>query len=204
MQFKTKRKGVRILTPVLAIFLAFTFLGANKNCPLTGQATDAQTKKLNWLMNRASLPTDREIDKEISLESLLNSKDSAGLFSDRYAATVEGFVYSFEEGKAASCNCFSNDKMNWDYILYLSKDGKAKELSDCALVSITPASRRLHPNWTPEYLKSLKGKQIKVTGWMLYNFPETRLSYESHPNALKLERHTAWEIHPVTDMKIDE
>ena len=188
----------------LGAFFAFAFVYPANDCPSTGSAWDMQQRKLNFLMNRATVPDEKQINRGISLEGILNSKDSTTLFSSKEGASVKGFVFDVVVGKPEPCNCYSKDENDLDIIIYLSKDGKAKEVHECAMAYITPASRALHHEWKLPALKKLIGKKITVTGWMLFNSAEVGVSSESHHGSARPDRHTAWEIHPVTAIKTEK
>jgi hypothetical protein len=172
-------------------------------CPVAGSAVSQKDKKLNTAENRSDLPSASQIQRSISLLSLMNSKDDESLFPENTGAAVEGYIFDVEQGKAEPSNCNSNNPGDWNYLLYIG-DGKASRIADCVVAQITPASRKLHPEWTIKYFKGLRDKKVNVTGWMLFNYPEVKNSLESHTNGFVLKRRTAWEIHPVTSVTMDE
>jgi hypothetical protein len=181
------------IAPMVIIAL---FLDGPLNYFSTGKAPDEKEKKLNDAKNRSDQPSAAQIDRAISLDAMLNSKDDESLFPTNSAAEIEAYLYDVELEN-------SSDPNNSRIILYLSS-GKATKLADCAIAEVTPALRKLHTAWTLSYFKNMVGKRVTVTGWTLFNYLQTNVSYASHPNGLRLQRHTVWEIQPVTNIKLDE
>ena len=61
------------------------------------------------------------------------------------------------------------------------------------VVELTPNIQDLHLDWG-ENLQELAGKNVCITGWLLYD-------YEHHPQIGKT-RGTLWELHPVTGIAL--
>jgi len=58
-------------------------------------------------------------------------------------------------------------------------------------------------DWSTDALKkTLKGKWVRVRGWMLYDRHYEDQSENSHPGGSKNWRASAWEIHPVISIEI--
>jgi hypothetical protein len=172
------------------------------SCPMQGKNKQgnppaAKLVALNLLKNRNSVPQGADLDAAVSLSQLLNSHDDANVFDEHQAATITGVLFDVRQEKGESCNCYSTDSKEWDFHIYIG-NSNAKSIFDCAVVEMTPYSRAIHPEWTLDFVKGLKGKKVKVTGWLLYDFEHLGQSFETNPNTGAPNRHTVWELHPVT------
>ncbi len=174
------------------------------SCPYEGLSKNGNPPAqkmvaLNLLKNRTSEPEGSDLNSQVTLSAMLNSKDDPNRFDEQQGATITGVLFDVRAEKGESCNCYSPDPNDWDYHIYIGK-ANAQSIFDCAVVEMTPYSRSIHPEWTLAYVKSLKGKQVQVTGWLLYDFEHKSQSYETNPNPGTKARHTVWEIHPVTSL----
>jgi hypothetical protein len=174
------------------------------DCPPQGRASNGNDPPqkifdLNILKNRNKKPKPPDIDQGVTLDKMLNSHDDLSLFNENMAATITGVLFDVRQEKKETCNCNSSNSKDWDFHMYIS-NGNAQSIFDCAVIEITPYSRRIHPEWTLDFVKGLKGKQVKVTGWLLYDFEHKGQSFETNPTTGVRARHTVWEIHPVTGL----
>lgn len=181
-------------------------IGRNTGCPRQGRDKQGNDPKpaifaVNLLKNRDSRPLGSNFDLGATLTKMLNSNDDSNLFDQHKAATITGVLFDVRQERGETCNCNSTDPNDWDFHIYIS-NGNAQSIFDCAVIEITPYSRRIHPDWTLDFVKSLKKKKVKVTGWLLYDFEHTGQSFGTNPNTGARNRHTVWEIHPVTDLTV--
>ena len=173
-----------------------------EHCPDTGDARRVEIQRLNILKNRHSLPKPEEIDRSVSSAKLFNSGDRPNAFNEHAAASIEGYILKAKEEKEESCNCHSHNPSNWDYHVYLNIDKEAHKIGESIVIEITPYTRKLHPEYTLEYIQHLKGKKVRISGWLMFDFEHLSNSYESHPEVEKVFRHTVWEIHPITSIEV--
>ena len=174
------------------------------SCPYEGKAKNgnppaAKLIAINLLKNRTNEPAGSDLNPAVTLAGMLNSKDDPNIFDEQKGATISGVLFDVRAEKGESCNCYSTDPNDWDYHIYIGK-ANAKSIFDCAVVEMTPYSRSIHPEWTLSFVKSLKGKPVQVTGWLLFDFEHLGQSYETNPNTGARNRHTVWELHPVTTL----
>lgn len=59
------------------------------------------------------------------------------------------------------------------------------------VVELTPNIQHLHPDWGRKLQRRLAGKNVCITGWLLYD--------PAHPPQLGNTRGTLWEVHPITN-----
>lgn len=166
-----------------------------------GNPPKARLISLNQMKNRNSTPHGAQVNMNVSLTSLLNSQDDPAIFNQHQGATITGVLFGVKQEKGESCNCESKDPKDWDFHIYIG-DANAKSIFDCVVVEMTPFSRALHPEWTLDFVQHLKGKTVQVTGWLMYDFEHTGQSFESNPDTHQRNRHTVWELHPVTAVNI--
>jgi hypothetical protein len=62
------------------------------------------------------------------------------------------------------------------------------------VVELTPNIQDMHPEWGPNLQQELAGKNVCVTGWLLYDY--------EHPPQLGKTRGTLWELHPITGIAL--
>lgn len=60
-------------------------------------------------------------------------------------------------------------------------------------------------DWSTATLrKTIKGKTVRVTGWLFFDQNHADEAENTTPGREKNWRATAWEVHPVTDIQIAE
>ena len=193
------------------IVLVFISIAINiaqfAQCPKEGSHNGKPPKldiqKLNILKNRNTQPKSSEIDKSITLEKILNSKDDQNCFKNNSGVIIEGYIFKAKDEPGESCNCYSTDPKDLDVHVYISTNKNARSIADCAVIEVTNYSKQLHPEWNAKYFNThYKGHKVQITGWMMYDFEHTNVSYESNHNASTIQRKTVWEVHPITTVKV--
>jgi hypothetical protein len=180
-----------------------------KGCGLKGTAQSSCGKKLNQLKNRYRSPS--SINEEITLEAILEPGDDLSRWSTSDAAQITGIVASvLPGGKQESCNCGRRDLRDIHINIVLD-EADVNEPTRYVIAEITPRMKKLHPDWTFDFVKSLEGKRVRFTGWMLFDGMHsleslnTKDESQQQCGSLKVQeiwRATAWEIHPVTDIEV--
>jgi hypothetical protein len=188
-------------------------------CPTTGCGVLGTPKaESNMLKNRASLPDASEIDSAVTLADLLApSDDDRELWSQESAASIIGYVREVKGTGAESVNCKEGGKQFSDTHIDLVLDPDDPN-SPMFVVEVTQRMRALKAaqgeDWSSVALRSrLKGKWVEFTGWMFFdqdhcnesentdsatNSPDNPCGGPNNP----VWRRTAWEIHPVTDIRM--
>jgi len=191
----------------VALLLACTTEdGAFPGCPVKGDAVRSGVRALNQLKNRVAAPAARDIDSAVTLEALLAPGDDRGRWSERRAATVVGYVRDVKLGGVETVNCFAKTPDHRDTHLELVRDpAHGGQLP--LIVEITPWWRRraasVDTNWSTDSLRAvLRGRWVRVTGWLLFDTEHGREAENTAPGRVGNWRATAWELHPVTGIEV--
>ena len=180
--------------------------GAFPGCPARGDAVTSGVHALNRLKNRVAAPVARDIDSAVTLGALLAPGDDRGRWSERRAATVVGYVRDVKVGGVETVNCFAKTPDHRDTHIELvtdPEDGGQLPL----IVEVTPWWRRhaasRGSNWSTDSLRSsLRGRWVRVTGWLLFDDEHQRQAENTTPGRVGNWRATAWELHPVTGVEV--
>jgi hypothetical protein len=159
---------------------------------------------LNKLKNRTRLPQQPDFDYQVTLDALLQPSDDTRRWSDTSAARVEGYVVAVRDGSIESANCYSLLQRDTHIGVALSKDAPPRERVE---LEVTPRMRQWAKgqgwDWSTVALKSeLVGRWCQFEGWLFYDTNHDEESENTNPGRDKNWRATAWELHPVTSIKI--
>jgi hypothetical protein len=177
------------------------------NCPLPGTAKSVPNKALNILKNRQVAPRADQMDNAVTLEMMLAPGDDHGRFDEHTGATIVGWVVNVQQGghpETANCGSMSLFYTDSHITVGLSPNATEKET---LVVEVTPRWRKDMAakglDWRTETLQqTLIGKQVKITGWLMFDLDHIGQSVNIAPNNPKDWRKTIWEIHPITAMEV--
>ncbi|HYL55550.1 MAG TPA: hypothetical protein VEU73_08250 [Gemmatimonadales bacterium] len=180
--------------------------GAFPGCPARGDAVRPSVAAVNRLKNRVAAPVARDIDSAVTLGALLAPGDDRGRWNERRAATVVGYVRDVKVGGVETVNCFAKRPNHRDTHIELvtdPEDGGQLPL----IVEVTPVWRQhaasRGSNWSTDSLRSLlRGRWVRVTGWLLFDSEHLRQAENTAPGRVGNWRATAWELHPVTAVEV--
>ena len=159
---------------------------------------------LNKLKNRTLLPQESDYDDRVTLNALLQPNDDSTRWSDTSASRVEGYVVSVRDGSVESANCYSLFLRDTHIELALSRDASPRERVE---LEVTPRIREWAKgqgwDWSTGALASeLVGHWCQFEGWLLFDTGHDEESENVNAGGAKNWRATAWEIHPVTLIKV--
>jgi len=180
--------------------------GAFPGCPVDGEAVRANVRGLNRLKNRAVSPLAADIDSTVTLGALLAPGDDRGRWSERRAATIVGYVRDVKVGGVETVNCFAKVPDHRDTHIELVAD--AADTGQLPLiVEVTPWWREQALgrglDWSTDGLRAaLRGRRVRVTGWLLFDAEHERQAEHTAPGSAGNWRATAWELHPVTALEV--
>lgn len=78
--------------------------------------------------------------------------------------------------------------------VHLTKAQVRSRKKRAVVVELTPNIQDLHPDWGVNLQRQLGGKNVCITGWLLYDY--------EHPPQLGHTRGTLWELHPITGIAL--
>ena len=200
-----------------AAFLSLCFLVAAANpasnldvfdgCGLNGTARSAALKRLNQLKNRYAVPRESDIDRSITLGAMLAPGDDRSRWSSASAAEITGYVLDVKPGGPETCNCGKKDALHSDTHIELVLHATDTSLSQTVVVEVTPRLRAMvlknGTDWSTNSLRrQFRHKWITIRGWMLFDSQHANAAENTNPAGAKDWRATAWEIHPVTAIRL--
>jgi uncharacterized protein YgiM (DUF1202 family) len=176
-------------------------------CGLEGNAQSANRRALNRLKNRVVAPTAAQVDGTITLAAILVPGDDRARWSTDQAADVTGYVVAVKAGARETVNCGASGIANTDAHIELALNASATDKTQRVIVEVTPRWRWFEAqqgvNWSTSGLRTqLVGKCAAFTGWMLFDNEHDDEAQNTAPNASNKWRATAWEVHPVTSIRV--
>lgn len=178
------------------------------DCGMEGSAKRADIKRLNLLKNRYTAPQKSEITTDFNWTTLSETEDDRAKFSSKKGVILRGYVLKVTMGGAETCNCGSKTPEFRDTHIVLTPDAAQTGLLSQMVVEVTPRMRAVMAqrgvDWSQAALKKLRGKQIEVEGWLMYDNEHGDKSAKVKQKTKGATRSTAWEIHPITRLKVIE
>jgi hypothetical protein len=172
--------------------------------PPQGIALSADARAFNRLKNRAEPPRESDFDERVTLAGLLRPGEDRGRWSASSAAAVEGYVIAVREGGVESANGFSFLRRDSHIEVGPRPDSPPRER---VILEVTPPLRDWAKSrgmdWSNAALaRELTGRLCRFEGWLLFDSNHAEESENIRPGAPSNWRATAWEIHPVTLIKV--
>ncbi|HEX8650565.1 MAG TPA: hypothetical protein VF708_06970 [Pyrinomonadaceae bacterium] len=197
-------KVFSLLLLLLAAALAAALIFMQSNCPLEGSALTQKMRAFVRLKNRTGLPQQADFDGRVTLAALLQPGEDRSRWSASRAAAIEGYVVGVSMGGIEAANCYSLNTYDTHIHLALRPDAPRREQ---VVVEITPRMREraksLGLDWSELTLRrELPGRWCRFEGWLLFDEEHANESENTAPGVAGNWRATAWEIHPVTHLKV--
>jgi hypothetical protein len=199
-QFELRR--FKIIGPF--VLLAVVLLIAQWHHPPEGCAISREGREFARLKNRTRLPQAQDFDERVTLPSLLQGGGDAARWSNTRAAALEGYVVEVKEGAIETANCFSLLERDTHIDLALKLDAPQRAR---VILEVSPGMRAWAGteglDWSTNSLKrELVGHLCRFQGWLLFDQEHADNSENTAPSNQKNWRATAWELHPLTDIKV--
>ena len=181
--------------------------GIEIDCSEEGNATTDGIKALNILKNRSSFPLSTDFNSQITLTSLLEKGDDINRWSNKKAGRIIGYVKEVKVGSVETANCKATEKDLRDTHIELVLKPNSYEKNICVVIEVTPRIRKIMLaqgiDWSTLMLRSkYLGRWVEVEGWLFFDSEHSNKAENTNPGNLTNWRGTAWEIHPVTSIKI--
>ena len=182
-----------------ALLLTTQFISLPQGIALTSGA-----RAINGLKNRTAPPRAADFDERVTLAELLRPGDDRSRWSSSSAAAVEGYVVAVWQGGVESTNGFSLFRRDTHIELGLRPDSPPRER---VILEVTPPMRDWAKgqgmDWSHAALaRELTGRRCRFEGWLLFDHNHDDESENTTPGRAANWRATAWEIHPVTLIKV--
>lgn len=178
-----------------------------RSCPLEGSALQAHRQESNRKKNRVTRPSGGDIDSTATVAALLQSGNDETRWSDTRGASIVAFVVDVMKGGEETVNCGETDSRYRDTHIDVVLDPQDQSKAARLIVEVTPRWRAFMStqgeNWTTGSLsQTLEGRWVRFTGWLFWDFEHADEAAHTNPGGENIWRATAWEIHPVTDIKV--
>jgi hypothetical protein len=124
---------------------------------------------------------------------------------DRLAELV-GYVIDVKTGGEETVNCHSTFDEDYDTHIEIALSTKATTTRR-VVIEVTPRVRAkaasAGDDWSTDALRTaILHKWVRVRGWMFYDWRHENQSENTNPGGDTNWRATAWEIHPVTSIRV--
>ncbi len=176
-------------------------------CALEGSAVQANRQASNRKKNRLTRPQAGDIDGNATLAAILQNGDDETRWSDTRGASIVAYVVDVTIGAQETVNCGDRDSAYIDTHIDVVQHPSDTRKIVRMIVEVTPRWRwfmgQHGVDWTTRTLKqTLQGHWVRFTGWLFWDFEHVDASEHTNAGAAGNWRATAWEIHPVTQIKI--
>jgi hypothetical protein len=202
-------RAVALALAIGAVVASAQTTSSQVKCPVTGDAKNPSGQALATLMNRATVPTARDVDPAITFIALQEAGPDATRWSSTKAVHLTAWVRTVVEAPPSAAHCHARDSTARDIRLQLVvAPGVQQDPGRIVLAEITPAAiqRALKTNidvWTTQTLKRrLEHQWIGLDGWLLYNVDPVQPARNSGAPKGTYTRATAWEIFPLTSFQV--
>jgi hypothetical protein len=195
---------ISLFLAAIVIFLIAASLLLSRNCPSAGLALTARARALHRLKNRTVIPRDADFNPQISLDELLKPGDDSSRWSSQQAARIQGYVVAVAYARPEATNCFLPCRRDV-HINIATRQGAP--LTEQMIVEVTPNLRewaaRQGWDWSEASLRAqLLGHWCEFEGWLYFDVGHAEESENTSPGNPTNWRATAWEIHPITKIRV--
>jgi len=188
-----------VVTVVFLVWLALAL-----NCPSAGIGITGRAREQHRLKNRTALPQAADFDPRVTLDALLQRGDDRSRWSVDRAAKVQGLVVDVAYAGAEAANCWNPCRRDIHILIANRKDAPKTEQ---VVLEVTPSlhdwAARQGMDWSEETLQShLVGHWCEFEGWLYFDVGHDEESENVAPGNSENWRGTAWEIHPITRIRL--
>ncbi len=176
-------------------------------CSMEGSAKSARGQAVNQLKNRYTAPAAADINAAITLAAILQPGDDENRWQESNGATITGYVVKAFRGSVETVNCGAKATVHRDTHIEVALDANNTAKNQRFIVEVTPKWRaymgQLGQDWASATLSStLTDDCAEFTGWMFWDSYHDDEAENTTPGRSGNWRATAWEIHPVTAIRV--
>ncbi len=191
--------GGGVVAVVFVIWLMFAL-----NCPTAGIGITRRAREQHRLKNRTTLPQAADFDSRVTLDALLQRGNDRDRWSTNRAARVQGLVVDVAYAGAEATNCWNPCRRDIHILIANRKDAPKIEQ---VVAEVTPNARDWAAaqgiDWSEETLQAqLVGHWCEFEGWLFFDLAHDEESENVAPGNDENWRGTAWEIHPITRIRV--
>jgi hypothetical protein len=177
------------------------------DCPPEGDAVSERALELNKFKNKPIFPKEPDYVADISLDRILAPGNDKDRWPIGKAARIKGYVYEVKSGGVETCNCKEREEVDKDTHIEIISDPMHSGKTQRMIVEVTPRMRDIMEHrgedWSTRTLRDkLLGRWVEVEGWLLFDDEHEMNSENTNPGRPRNWRATAWEIHPITSIKV--
>ena len=203
----TKTRTLLFVLIVVAVLTGIWLLVA-RNCPNAGFALTTRARNLHRLKNRTAFPQQSDFASRVTLNELVKPGDDTHRWATAQAARIQGYVIDVAYAKLEATNCYSPCRRDIHIVLANRKDAPQTEQ---VIVEVTPNLRPIFESgatqqvidWSDRDLKAqIAGRWCEFEGWLYFDLGHAEESENTAPGKAGNWRATAWEIHPVTKIRV--
>jgi len=189
---------------VIAGVLIIASLILSRYCPSEGIALTSKARALHRLKNRITIPQATDFNSQITLSELLKPGDDSSRWSIQQAARIEGYVIDVANARPEATNCYLPCRRDIHINLASHPDAPQNEQ---VVIEVTPNIREWATqqglDWSETTLRGqLLGHWCAFEGWMYLDEGHADQAENTAPHNPTNWRATAWEIHPVTKLRV--
>jgi len=169
-----------------------------------GIALTSKARQLHRLKNRTSVPRDVDFDPRVTIDALLQPGADTDRWSVTHAARIQGEVIDVAYARPEATNCFSPCRRDIHIVV---ANHKGAQKNEQIVVEVTPNLResvlQRGIDWSEKTLQAaLVGHWCEFEGWLYFDVGHAKEAENTSPHDPTNWRATAWEIHPVTSIKV--
>ncbi len=194
----------KVIGPIILLVVVGALCLAQWRQPAGGCALRPSGRAFARLKNRTDVPGTADFDEHATLAALLAPGADSARWSNERAARLEGYVIEVNDGAIEASNCYSFLSRDTHITLALRPGASSREH---VILEVTPKMRERAlgqgMDWSTGTLKrELKGRRCRFEGWLLFDEEHAGESENTAPGRASNWRATAWELHPVTTVKV--
>ncbi|SRR6266581_4286835 len=177
------------------------------SCQPEGTAQQAHRQESNRRKNRVTHPQASEIAQGATIAAILQNSNDRTRWSEDSGASIVAFVVDVKKGSNETVNCGDTALAFIDTHIDVVQNPNDTRKRVRMIVEVTPRWRAFvgqeNLDWTtPTLRQTLLGHWVRFTGWLFWDFEHAHNAENTHAGDAANWRATAWEIHPVTEIKV--